>query len=266
MLTLLIFKLSEKRKRTWERERERERERENSNSKTLFYKDCSLGSVKRERESTSTKGEINRCLQWLNLERTSLAFIYIYILWPAPQHNYLFSPRCFAPVGYQAGASMILVQHAQLSSFADQWGGLMTCVRFSERATGRQKRSQMCQWKHLRFWLRALFTSFSRSRLLFCFLCRNLKREYTRTRRFVCALRIRYFTLTRCVTVTGHFTLEQCPFLCVTCSNLVCLPGHSFRFTSSLSPTVNVFKCRQPASSKSLWQCVCVCVCVCGPQ
>ena len=35
-----------------ERERERERERdgggngENSNSKTLFYKDCSLGSVK----------------------------------------------------------------------------------------------------------------------------------------------------------------------------------------------------------------------------
>ena len=27
-------------------ERERERERENSNSKTLFYKDCSLGSVK----------------------------------------------------------------------------------------------------------------------------------------------------------------------------------------------------------------------------
>ena len=30
-------------------ERERERERENSNSKTLFYKDCSLGSEK-ERE------------------------------------------------------------------------------------------------------------------------------------------------------------------------------------------------------------------------
>ena len=29
-----------------ERERERERERENSNSKTLFYKDCSLGSFK----------------------------------------------------------------------------------------------------------------------------------------------------------------------------------------------------------------------------
>ena len=29
-----------------EEERERERERENSNSKTLFYKDCSLGSVK----------------------------------------------------------------------------------------------------------------------------------------------------------------------------------------------------------------------------
>ena len=28
------------------RGRERERERENSNSKTLFYKDCSLGSVK----------------------------------------------------------------------------------------------------------------------------------------------------------------------------------------------------------------------------
>ena len=28
------------------RERERERERENSNSKTLFYKDCSLGSFK----------------------------------------------------------------------------------------------------------------------------------------------------------------------------------------------------------------------------
>ena len=27
-------------------ERGRERERENSNSKTLFYKDCSLGSVK----------------------------------------------------------------------------------------------------------------------------------------------------------------------------------------------------------------------------
>ena len=31
---------------TGERERERERERENSNLKTLFYKDCSLGSVK----------------------------------------------------------------------------------------------------------------------------------------------------------------------------------------------------------------------------
>ena len=29
-----------------ERERNRERERENSKSKTLFYKDCSLGSVK----------------------------------------------------------------------------------------------------------------------------------------------------------------------------------------------------------------------------
>ena len=29
-----------------ERERERERLRENSNSKVLFYKDCSLGSVK----------------------------------------------------------------------------------------------------------------------------------------------------------------------------------------------------------------------------
>ena len=29
-----------------ERERERERENSNSNSKTLFYKDCSLGSVK----------------------------------------------------------------------------------------------------------------------------------------------------------------------------------------------------------------------------
>ena len=28
------------------KQRERERERENSNSKTLFYKDCSLGSVK----------------------------------------------------------------------------------------------------------------------------------------------------------------------------------------------------------------------------
>ena len=36
-------------------ERGGERERENSNSKTLFYKDCSLGSVKnlttRERDS-----------------------------------------------------------------------------------------------------------------------------------------------------------------------------------------------------------------------
>ena len=29
-----------------ERERERERERESLNSKTLFYKDCSLGSAK----------------------------------------------------------------------------------------------------------------------------------------------------------------------------------------------------------------------------
>ena len=29
------------------RERERERERENSNSKMPFYKDCSLGSVKK---------------------------------------------------------------------------------------------------------------------------------------------------------------------------------------------------------------------------
>ena len=29
-----------------ERKRERERDRKNSNSKTLFYKDCSLGSVK----------------------------------------------------------------------------------------------------------------------------------------------------------------------------------------------------------------------------
>ena len=34
------------REREREREREKERERENSNSKTLFYKDCSLGSVK----------------------------------------------------------------------------------------------------------------------------------------------------------------------------------------------------------------------------
>ena len=29
-----------------ERERKRDRQTENSNSKTLFYKDCSLGSVK----------------------------------------------------------------------------------------------------------------------------------------------------------------------------------------------------------------------------
>ena len=34
------------RERDRESERERERERENSNSKTLFYKDCSLVSVK----------------------------------------------------------------------------------------------------------------------------------------------------------------------------------------------------------------------------
>ena len=31
-----------------ERETETETERENSNSKTLFYKDCSLGSVKNQ--------------------------------------------------------------------------------------------------------------------------------------------------------------------------------------------------------------------------
>ena len=34
------------REREKERERERERENSDSNSKTLFYKDCSLGSVK----------------------------------------------------------------------------------------------------------------------------------------------------------------------------------------------------------------------------
>ena len=34
------------RERERERERETERDRENSNSENLFYKDCSLGSVK----------------------------------------------------------------------------------------------------------------------------------------------------------------------------------------------------------------------------
>ena len=40
-----------------EREREGERERENSNSKTLFYKDCILGSVKNlfERETETDR-------------------------------------------------------------------------------------------------------------------------------------------------------------------------------------------------------------------
>ena len=41
-------KMERERERERERDRERERERENSisNSKTLFYKDCSLGSFK----------------------------------------------------------------------------------------------------------------------------------------------------------------------------------------------------------------------------
>ena len=54
------------RERAREREKERERERgggrerENSNSKTLFYKDCSLGSVKeRERERGGGGGYID---------------------------------------------------------------------------------------------------------------------------------------------------------------------------------------------------------------
>ena len=34
------------RDRDRQRERDRDRQRENSNSKTLFYEDCSLGSVK----------------------------------------------------------------------------------------------------------------------------------------------------------------------------------------------------------------------------
>ena len=50
-----------------QRERERERERENSNLKTLFYKDCSLGSVretewggKKEKEANTVEKQGGR--------------------------------------------------------------------------------------------------------------------------------------------------------------------------------------------------------------
>ena len=39
-------KIKRQRDRDRETDRQTNRERENSNSKTLFYKDCSLGSVK----------------------------------------------------------------------------------------------------------------------------------------------------------------------------------------------------------------------------
>ena len=39
-------KTDKERRRKKKEERERERENSNSNMKTLFYKDCSLGSVK----------------------------------------------------------------------------------------------------------------------------------------------------------------------------------------------------------------------------
>ena len=42
--TPVVFK--EKWGKERQRERDRDRQRENSNSKTLFYEDCSLGSVK----------------------------------------------------------------------------------------------------------------------------------------------------------------------------------------------------------------------------
>ena len=42
VLVIVLYKVSF----LLQREREGERERENSNSKTLFYKDCSLGSFK----------------------------------------------------------------------------------------------------------------------------------------------------------------------------------------------------------------------------
>ena len=43
-----ILKIEEKKRKRKKRQigEQRERERENSNSKTLFYKDCSLGSIK----------------------------------------------------------------------------------------------------------------------------------------------------------------------------------------------------------------------------
>ena len=132
----------------------------------------------------------------------------------------------------------------------------------------RDRRSQMCQWKHLRFLIRVPIHFIFQVQTSFCFQCLNLKREYTRTRRFVYVLRIQSLLHSdkvchcHCMAVSsGAVSLfsvwhaQTLPAFQVTAqdSPLLCLLLLTFSNVASLL-RVNVCG----------GECVCVCVCVCS--